>query len=600
MRVRGNDGLTRARRGIRRPGAIAGVLAMAIAAVASACSNGQPLSTACSRLVLTVSAAPQIAPAVQSVAARYNATHPKPGGNCVQVNVQQSDPAAVASSLSGQGVITTPATLDAWIPDSTLWVDQARSTAAGAARVAAAGQSMAISPIVLAVPRTAARRLAASGRPPSWKMLIPTSLPTNTANSAAPAGQPTATSGNPASPALQLKILDPAANATGMASLLAMRSVVGHGPAGLVTFVTVARVAQFLSVPDSNALFKAMFSAVQPTGGLTSEEAVWTHNNADPTRPVTAVYLSEGSPMLDFPYVTTTKDSAKRFALADFARTLRGPDGQQAVQGLGLRSPDGGAVFGFGPAAGVATQAPPALPMPSALVTEAVGQMWARILIGARMLLVLDESPSMGDLVPGTNITRLEAIQQLSVQGISLFNKNDVMGLWTFDTGLADPFNYRVVVPMRPLNQPVTTTLTGPTTQRDLLLGEMAAQRPQVDTVTALYETIRSAYREVSRGYIPDRFNGVIVDTDGKDFDPRPNPLKLSTLIASLRHEFDPQRPVNVIIIGYGHSVDFPAMSKIASVTDGAVYDANTPAGITKFFAEMLTRLVCNNNCPVP
>ena len=308
--------------------------------------------------------------------------------------------------------------------------------------------------------------------------------------------------------------------------------------------------------------------------------------------------------MLDFPYVMTTKNSAKRLALADFARSLRTPAGQQAIQGQGLRTPDGAAAFGFGPTSGVATEAPAALPMPSATVADAVSQMWARILIGARMLIVLDESPSMGNLVEGTNITRLEAIQQLSVQGISLFNKNDVIGLWTFDTGLADPFNYRVVLPMRPLNQQVTVPdatgghVTG--TQRELLLGAMAAQRPQVDTVTALYETIRSAYREVSSGYIPDRFNGVIVDTDGTNFDPRPNPLSLTQLLATLRSEFNPQRPVNLIVIGYGHHFDYPSMSKIANVTDGAVYDANSPAGIKKFFAQMLTRLVCNNNCPVP
>jgi Ca-activated chloride channel family protein len=549
-----------------------------------------------------VVAASQIAPAVANVAANYNSAHPKPGGYCVTVNVKQADPAQEASSLSGQGVIAVSASPDAWIPDSTLWVDQARVTAAGAGRVAATGQSMAISPIVLALPHAVARQLAATVHAPSWKMLTPTSLPTNTPGSGTPATQATG-GGTPAS-ALQLKVLDPATNAAGMASLLAMRSVVGHGPTGLVTFVTVARVAQFLAEPDNHALFKAMLSASQPTGGLTSEQAVWAHNNTDASHPVNAVYLSEGSPMLDFPYVITTKDSAKRLALADFARSMRAPVGQLAIQSQGLRTPDGAAMFGFGPSSGVATEPPAALPMPSVTTVEAVSQMWARILIGARMLIVLDESPSMGNLVEGTNITRLQAIQQLSVRGISLFNKNDIIGLWTFDTGLADPFNYRVVLPMRPLNQPVTvpsgTGSTVKATQRQLLLGAMAAQQPQVDTVTALYETIRSAYQEVSRGYIPDRFNGVIVDTDGTNLDPRPNPLSLDQLLATLRSEFDPQRPVNIIIIGYGHRFDLPSMTKVANVTNGAVYDATSPAGIEKFYLQMLTRLVCNNNCPLP
>ena len=603
MAVRKDDGPARGRRSARRPSAIAGVLAMGTVAVASACSSGQPSAAACTPLSVTVVAAPQIAPAVASVAASYNSAHPKPGGYCVTVNVKQADPAGVASSLAGQGIIAGPTSPDAWIPDSTLWVDQARVTAAGAARVAATGQSLAISPIVLALPRPVARQLAATAHtPPSWKMLVPTSLPTNTPGSGTPATQATG-AGNSAS-ALQLKVLDPATNAAGMASLLAMRSVVGHGPTGLVTFVTVARVAQFLAEPDNNALFKAMLSATQPTGGLTSEQAVWSHNNTDASHPVNAVYLSEGSPMLDFPYVLATKNSAKRLALTDFAKAMRAPVGQQAIQSQGLRTPDGAAMFGFGPSSGVVTEPPTALPMPSVTVVDAVSQMWARILIGARMLITLDESPSMGNLVEGTNITRLQAIQELSVQGISLFNKNDVIGLWTFDTGLADPFNYRVVLPMRPLNQQITVpSATGSvvkTTQRQALLGAMAAQRPQVDTVTALYETIRSAYQEVSRGYIPDRFNGLIVDTDGTNFDPRPNPLSLDQLLATLRSEFNPQRPVNIIIIGYGHHFDLPSMTKVANVTNGAVYDATSPAGIEKFYLQMLTRLVCNNNCPLP
>jgi hypothetical protein len=598
MSVHRDNGLTRVRRGVRGSGAVAGLLAMGIVAIASACSSGNPAAGGggCPPLTLNVVAAPQIAPAIETIAASFNATHPKPGGNCVKVAVQQAEPAAVANSLSGQGVITTPAKPDAWIPDSTLWIDQARATTAGAAKVSAMGESVAISPIVLALPATVAAALAKAGKPASWKMLIPNALPTNTASGS------TGTVAAPAAAApLQLKVLDPVTNAAGLAGLLAIRTVVGHGQAGLVRFVTVARVTQFVTEPDDAALFGAMFSSAQPTAGVTAEQAVLVHNKTDPKHPAAAVYPSEGSPVLDFPYVATTQDPAKRLAIAAFARALHNPAGEQAVLALGLRAPDGTAAPGVGPAVGVSTQAPAPIPLPSASVVNSVRTMWASILVGARMLIVLDESPSMGRLVPGTNITRLQAIQELSVEGISLFNKNDVIGLWTFDTGLADPFNYRVVLPMRPLNQPVPLAAGGGTaTQRQLLLGALAVQRPQVDTVTALYQTIRSAYREVSRGYIPDRFNGVIVDTDGTDFDPRPNPLKLNQLLATLRSEYNPQKPVNVIILGYGHSVDFPAMTKIAAVTGGEAYQANSPAGVETFYLQMLTQLVCNNRCPAP
>jgi len=575
---------------------VAGVLAIGIATIASACSSGSPAAGGCPPVVLNVATAPQIARAVETIAASFNATHPKPGGNCVRVAVQPAASATVASSLSGQGVITTPTKPDAWIPDSTLWIDQARATTAGAAKVSAMGESVAISPIVLALPAPVAMQLAKAGKPASWKMLIPNALPTNVGS-----GSPAAVAAPSAASPLALKILDPVTNASGLAGLLAMRTVVGHGQAGLVRFVTVARVAQFVTERNDTALFGAMFSGTKPTAGVTAEQSVLVHNKTDPKHPAAAVYPSEGSPVLDFPYVATTQDSAKRLAFTAFSRALRAPAAQQAIFALGLRAPDGTAGPGVGPAVGVSTQAPAPIPLPSARVVNSVRAMWGSILVGARMLIVLDESPSMGKLVPGTNITRLQAIQALSVQGIDLFNKNDVIGLWTFDTGLSDPFNYRVVLPMRPLNQRVSLPAgAGTASQREVLLGALAQQRPQVDTVTALYQTIRSAYREVSRGYIPDRFNGVIVDTDGTDFDPRANPLKLNQLLATLRSEFNPQKPVNVLIIGYGHSVDFPAMTKIAAVTEGAAYQANSPAGVETFYLQMLTQLVCNARCLAP
>jgi Bacterial extracellular solute-binding protein len=586
MSVRRDNGLTRVRRGVRGSGALAALLAMGISAVASGCSFGGSSSSGCTQL--NVAVAPQIAPAIQSIAAKYNGGHPQAGGNCVRVNMRAAAPAGVASALSGQGAMSQNRP-DAWIPDSTLWIDEARTTASGAARVAAMGESVAMSPIVIALPRTVALALAKTGKRPSWKMLVPSALPSN-----AVSGSPADVMQRAMKAPFQLKVLDPAANAAGMAGLLAMRTVVGHGVTGLVKFVTVARVSQFLTVPNDGALFSAM-SGATPTAGIASEQSVLAHNKADPQHPVVAVYPSEGSPVLDFPYVATTQNNAKSQAFASFAQALRKPAADRAILALGLRTPDGTAAPGVGPAVGVSAQPPAPIPLPSPAVANAVRGMWARILIGARMLITLDESPSMGKRVEGTKMTRLQAILKMSGIGISLFNKNDVIGLWTFDTGLSDPNNYRVVLPMRPLNQRI-----GDLTQRELLLGAIAAQKPQVDTVTALYETIRSAYREVTRGYVPDRFNGVVVDTDGTDFDYRPHKLSLKELVSTLRREFDPQRPVNVLLIGYGHSADFAAMKQIADATQGAAYELTSPAGIEKFYLSMLTRLVCDRNCPLP
>ncbi len=589
--LRSDDGLTPTGRRVRRTGAVAGALALGIAMAASACTFGDNAAAPCQSLVLDIAAAPSIAPVVKSVASTYNARHPKTGSYCPRVDVQSVKPAEVANSLSGQGVITKETSPDGWIPDSNLWVDQARSTAAGAAKVSTTSRSVAMSPVVLALPGAVAAKLARSGKPPSWKMLVPTSLP---ASAVAPSPAQAAAEAFANLP-FELKILDPSSNSAGLASLLAMRAVAGHGPRGLANFITAARVAQFITASSDRAVLRAMFSGSKPAGGIMSEQAVWLHNRDHPDEPATAVYPSEGSPLLDFPVVATTKSSAERLALAAFARAMTRPFAIEAIHSQGLRTPDGVAAPGFGPALGLTQQTPAQIPLPNAGVANSVREMWARILIGARMLIVFDVSPSMGKLVPGTNITRLQAMTQINAQGLPLFDASDIIGLWTYDTGLDDPLNYRVVLPMRPLNQHV-----GAVTQRDLLMGALAKVRPQVDTITALYQTILSAFREVTRGYTPDRFNGVIVDTDGTNLDYRPNALSLRKLLSTLRREFNPQRPVNVLLIGYGHSVDFPAMKRIANATEGAAYEATTPAGVKKFYLQVLTRLVCNASCPMP
>jgi Ca-activated chloride channel homolog len=582
--------------GVRRPTALAVVLALGIATVSSACTFVRQGSAGCRAAVLRVVTAPQITPAVESIAAGYNASHPKVGGRCVRVEVAQAAPAGVASSLSGQGVITAFPSPDAWIPDSTLWIDQARSTAVGAARVAATGRPVAMSPVVLALPRPVADKIARSHLVASWKMLMPNSLllPGNPAAAAAAGG-------TRQGPPFRLKILDPVSNAAGAATLLAMRAVAGHGQAGLVNFVTAARVAQFLTEPADSSLFRDLFASSAPTGGMTTEQAVWAHNVAQPTRPVVAVYLAEGSPMLDFPYVAASADPVKQQLIAAFGRAMTSESSEALIRARGLRAPDGTAAPGFGSQLGVRQRPPAPIPLANARVATAVRQMWGRILLGARMLIVLDVSPSMGAMVPGTGLSRLAAMTELTELGLGLFDKNDVIGLWTFDTGLTDPANYRVVLPMRPLNARVSAGAgRASPTQLKLLLGALAAQQPEVDTITALYETIRSAFAEVSGGYTPDRFNGVIVLTDGTNYDPRPHALSLGKLLATLRSHYDPQRPVNVLIVGYGHNVDFGAMKAIAKATGGAVYEAGNPAGIEKFYLQMLTRLVCDHNCPLP
>src|SRR5213078_1424521 len=78
-------------------------------------------------VVVRVAVSGEIEPAIQRLGRFFNSGHQLVSGRCAQVTVRAVSPAEVAAALArggGSGV-------DAWIPDSTLWLDIAgRSPAA--------------------------------------------------------------------------------------------------------------------------------------------------------------------------------------------------------------------------------------------------------------------------------------------------------------------------------------------------------------------------------------------------------------------------------------------------------------------------------------
>ena len=123
----------------RRPGRLStGRLVVIAVVIAVACMIGltakAAVSTAsCSNtpVLVNVVASNDIARAVQSVANGFNNQNVTVRGRCVDVQVDQADSATEAAQIDGQAKMQGPA-VDAWIPDSTLWVDVARSYPVGA------------------------------------------------------------------------------------------------------------------------------------------------------------------------------------------------------------------------------------------------------------------------------------------------------------------------------------------------------------------------------------------------------------------------------------------------------------------------------------
>ncbi|MCO5997800.1 substrate-binding domain-containing protein [Actinoallomurus rhizosphaericola] len=540
-----------------------GTLLVMLPALA-ACSLGSGPSR-CDGRAITVAVAPSIAPAIEQAARRYDS------GDACRVTITRQRPSDVAAALSGQGSEPGAPRPDAWIPDSSLWLPIARRTAAGAAAVRASGASVAMSPLVLAVPRGHAPTTA------TWRLLLSPRLP--------------GTGGPP--PALRVRFLDPAGDAAGLGALLLAQHAAGSGRSGLSTFAVTLYSDLGAALPDERAAYAQIASPSRPpTAVVLSEQSVWRHAHAGDAPPVAALYPGGGTIALDFPYVSTTTDRQRSQTVEDFQTTLAQSQTRVALQGLGLRTPDGVAGTGFDERYGVVARAPARLPAPDPVNAGRVLQMWQRTVLGARMLILLDVSPSMSDPVPGTRDTRMQATAKVATGGIKILSDNSQVALWEFSTGLDGARDYRRIVPYRTLSDKV-----GAGTQRDLLERSFGAAAPVPGSRTGLYDSVLAAYQEAVRTYQPDHNNVVVVLTDGMNYDPG-RTISLQTLVKELARAGDPMRPVAIVPIAFGPDVDPGPLQRIAAATGGQAFVTLDPRQVQQVFLQMLIRLTCGETCP--
>jgi Ca-activated chloride channel homolog len=532
----------------------------------AACALGSGPS-GCRDRTVTVAVAPSIAPAVEQAARRYNA-----GDTCGRVTVTRRRPSDVAAALSGQGFDPGTARPDAWIPDSSLWIPIARRTDTGAAAVRSSGASIAMSPLVLAVARGGAPS------PVTWRLLVSTRLPGT---------------GGPA-PALRVRFLDPAAEATGLGAILLAQHAAGPGQNGLSAFAVTMYSDLGTALRDERAAFTQIAAdhtaspanpsrpaARPPTAVVLSEQAVWRHEHDGDAPAVTALYPEGPTLALDFPYVSTTTDRGRSRTVEDFQATLAQSPTKLALQGLGLRTPDGVAGSDFDERYGVVARAPARLTDPDPVNVGRVLQMWQRTVLGARMLILLDVSPSMGDPVPRTRGTRMK-----------ILSDNSQVALWEFSTRLDGDRDYRQIVPFRTLSDRVGTG-----SQRDLVERSFAAAAPVPNSRTGLYDSVLAAYREAVRTYQPDHNNVVVLLTDGMNYDPG-RTISLQTLMGELKHATDPMRPVAIVPIAFGPDIDPGPLQRIASATGGQAFVTLDPRQVQQVFLQMLIRLTCGQSCP--
>ena len=319
------------------------------------------------------------------------------------------------------------------------------------------------------------------------------------------------------------------------------------------------------------------------------EKSVWDYNQGNPTgdprtlgqappprTPLVAIYPEEGTLVSDNPWVVLQADwvdDGKRAVAQAFLEHVQGDRAQERFAAAGFRGFDGAT----GPLITqdnglLADQPAVVLRPPAPPVLAAVQASWESLRKRARVLVVLDVSGSMGQLVTGGE-SRLDLAKRAAADAVERLAPDDEIALWVFSTDLDGQRPYRQLVPFGPAGENL-----------DDVQGQISQLIAQGGT--GLYATTRAAQRALQESFDPSRINAVVVLTDGKNEYPPDSDLE--SLVRQLSSE-DADRQVRVFPIAYAPEADIGELRRIADASRAAVYDASDPASIDKVLTAVLS-----------
>ncbi|MET8865024.1 substrate-binding domain-containing protein [Nonomuraea sp. NPDC004580] len=554
---------------------LAGAVAMAVLLGVAAfviftrdhdCSGG--------KLPLKVVAAPDIQPALNKIAGRYNKALHSIDGRCVEVTVAKEASARTANALAAG-----KATADFWVADSSLLMESMRQTPAGDALPQVEG-SIATSPVVLAAARSAAGKLSGALQP-SWTSMIAAA---NVANVDGPGRK------------VRVLALDPQKNSAGLAALLAAAGTAKEAGQDKALVGALKELSGQLAA-DSNALLASL--TVKPGSkvpvGVTSEQAIYAHNSKKPDAPVVALYPKEGTLSLDYPVTILTKDPEVLKAAADFKQDLSSEPAKRTLREAGFRGTDGKPGDVLAEDDGFTQDTPAALDPPDGATVARMVQTWTRLNLGTRLLTLLDVSGTMALPVPGTGMTRMQAINKIATEGLALFPAGSEMGLWTFSTHLdGKGRDWKENVSLGPLSESIDGAL-----RKEVLATTFAQIKAKATGDTGLNDTVKAAYTQLTETYKQDKVNTLLILTDGAGNDDPDGGVKNAELLQFLKQTYDPKRPISILLIAFGPDAKKGKrqMEALAKATGGEAYIAEDILQVRDFFLQGMERRLCTPNC---
>ncbi|GAA2865435.1 substrate-binding and VWA domain-containing protein [Nonomuraea rubra] len=567
----------RRRKAFRR-GMLAGLTAVAIVAAGLVVvfGGGGVLCSTREPVLVDVAAAVDVAPAVMEAAGRFNETKTAVGGRCVLVQVTEQPPATVLRTLIGDRAGVLAERPDGWIADSSAWIRLARQQ--GASSLPAGESVVATSPLVFATRASLAQRFSVGQTEMNWRMVFPSTV----------RGRLTPNADEPD----VVRVPDPSLAGAGIATVAAARDVVGTGPDADKALTAFVRWAQAGSAPD----YRSMLAAVddhtfwQRPVVIVPEQSVWHHNLRPSADPVVALHPREGTISLDYPYVVTAADPDVAEASTVFAGWLKGAQAQEIVRRAGFRSGDG-TQGPISPGPQIPAAAPKTRSSVSPQDIDEALRAWSRLAPPTNILVLADTSKHMAEPLNGR--TRVSVALDAAKIGLQLFPDSTHMGLWEFADGAGGIRDYRQHVGLGPINEPET----GQVIRRSRLdqLTSTITAHPKRDS--SLYDAILSGFRRVSSDYREEMNNALLVITAGRDDG---KGTDLAQLLDRLRREWNPDRPVQIIVIAFGKGVDRAGLSQITAATNGSLHEAEEPGEIIDVFLAALARRLCHPTCKPP
>jgi len=485
---------------------------------------------------LTIAYSPEKADLFKSLVDGFNAQGNKsPDGTPMVVKTVELEPdAMVGSAVAGN--------FQAMSPDSSIWlgqVDRAWADAHnGEGTLVGATARYAVSPVVIAMWRDAARSMGYPDKTLGWSDLLAKAQSDKNFKWSHPS----------------------TTSASGLLATLAEF----YAAAGKTRGLTVDDVQAQRTLDTVNAIEKTVryygegewpiAQRVVQQGRsyldafVCSEQIViWARGKgAD----LVAIYPSEGATWQDHPLALLEQPGladAQRLTFARFADFVRSTDAQKKVLSLGYRPADLNVPINA-PGSPIRTdngvdpaQPKTSLQVPAPAVLEAVQKNWSQAKRRTNVMLVVDTSGSM----EGDKITNVKQALKIFVEQIQ--NDQERVGMVLFSS---TPYNVIAPKELQTNRAVLNSTIDG----------------IKASGNTALLDSVRTAYNQLQILNDKDRINAIVVMTDGLENN---SSITLTKLSEYMRNTNQSGVPVVVFAIGYGKDADYKTLKTLADATGG-------------------------------